>query len=344
MRSGDRSDDRRREQRAGSGLRQQRQAAAIEPGPVRQRDQKRDRARGPRIDRRQRCAPSCGRDREQREQRNQQRGPIGREQHQSEREPERQPVDPAAFVDRAPIEQQGERGERHPQNVRPELGRRHREREHTRHQKDRDGRVLRPHDRATQPVDRPERGDHARLRQGVDADDVTPSRGERDLGEPECQRRAEPGPELPLVPDRQHFRQVAGRARVEQRRHQQPQHRLRRGRGPEHGRRPLAQQPRNRNDTGHRRPGMERRMHATLEPNGKMADTNAQDRRRIARAPLSNTKNVARLSHVHSNGAIATASCVTTTSPSAAATGANERRWCGVGPSRASALKCSGTL
>ncbi len=74
---------------------------------------------------------------------------------------------------------------------------------------------------------RPVGGDHADLRQQIDAEQAVAGDVEGELGEPERERRPEIGAELEFVPDREHVRHVARRPGIEQRRHQRPQQRLR---------------------------------------------------------------------------------------------------------------------
>ncbi len=65
---------------------------------------------------------------------------------------------------------------------------------------------------------------------------------ERDIGEPERQRRAQISADLKFPAEGQHRRQVAGRAAIEQQRQEQPKPGLKQHHEPDHQPRPGADQ------------------------------------------------------------------------------------------------------
>ena len=95
---------------------------------------------------------------------------------------------------------------------------------HDRHrQQHRQHRLLAADDGARQIVEGPEGGDGAELRQQIDAEHVIADGAVGDIGQPERQRRAEPGSDLVFPAERQHGREIAGRAAIDQHRQQQPE-------------------------------------------------------------------------------------------------------------------------
>ena len=91
-------------------------------------------------------------------------------------------------------------------------------------------------------IENPERGDRAKLRQQIDAEHVIADGAEGDIGEPERQRRTEPGSDLVFPADRQHGREFPGRAAIEQHRQHQPEGGLQQHHEPDHQPRPGADQ------------------------------------------------------------------------------------------------------
>jgi len=102
--------------------------------------------------------------------------------------------------------QQDDGPQRHGEDDRAEVRRRHREGGHAHHQQHRERRVLRADDRSAEREHRPIGHDHANLRQQVDADQAAAGEIVGELGEPEGERRAEIGAELEFVSDREHAR------------------------------------------------------------------------------------------------------------------------------------------
>ena len=97
-------------------------------------------------------------------------------------------------------------------------------------------------DGARQQIQRPERGDPAKLRQQIDAEHVIAGGAEGDIGEPERQRRPEIGPDPVFPAIGEHGGEIAGRTSIEQQRQDQPQRRLKQHHEPDDQPRPGADQ------------------------------------------------------------------------------------------------------
>ena len=137
---------------------------------------------------------------------------------------ESKPIGPALLGYRTPVEQHGRRPERHGEDRRPEFRRRHTEGEDPDHQQDRHDRMRRTDHRAAEGKDTVKGSNHAHLRQQIDAEH--PGRAECKIGEPVGERRADIRTQRPVVRDRKQVREIAGRRRIQQRRHRYPQRRL----------------------------------------------------------------------------------------------------------------------
>jgi len=138
--------------------------------------------------------------------------------------------------------QQQQRPERARQHQGAELDAGRTECRHRHRQQHRQHRLLSADDGTREPEQRQERRDRAELRQQIDAEDVSADRPERDIGEPERQRRAEIGPDLIFAAEGDDRGEVAGRASIQQCRHDQPQRCLRQHHDPDHQPRPGADQ------------------------------------------------------------------------------------------------------
>ena len=183
---------------------------------------------------------------------NQDQSGVGRQQQKTGLDAEHQPGAPASVPRAGPEVQQDQRPQRRRNDSGAELRRRHRENRDAGHQHHRHHRMRGADQDAAEREHRPQRDDDAKLGQQIDAGHAERPVG--DLGEPERQRRPELGAELELMADRQHQRQLSGRACVEQRRHERPQHRLQNGHGPEQQARARAQQLDEQGHRNHRAP------------------------------------------------------------------------------------------
>ena len=115
-------------------------------------------------------------------------------------------------------------------------------------------RLLPADDDARQQIERPERGDVANLRQQIDAEHVIAAGTERDVGEPERQRRAEIGADLIFPAKGEHGGEVAWRAAVQHERQDQPDRGLEQQHEPDHQPRPGADQFDNQRGETHETP------------------------------------------------------------------------------------------
>ena len=215
-------------------------ARALQPRQMREDDDDERQQRDPRLGIEQRARPRAARQREHDQQRDQDQPDIARQQQQAEIEREQEPVAALAFADRAPVVQQRQRPQRRRQHGRAEIRARHREGGDADHQQHGEHRVARADDAAAEREHRPVGDDDAGLRQRVEPEGA--AEAERDLAEPERQRRPEIAAEHEFVADGEQQRHLAGRRAVEQRGHQRPQRGLRQRHGPEHHRRAPAQE------------------------------------------------------------------------------------------------------
>ncbi len=241
---------------------------------------------------------------------------------------EGQPIDPALFRDRAPIEQHGSRPQRHGEDRRPEFRRRHAEREDADHQQDRHHRVGRTDHRPAEREDTGEGHDHARLGHQIDAEHSGVA--EHRVGEPVGQRRADIRSQRQVVRDREQMGEIAGRRRIQQRRHHDPQQRLRENRKPEHQLRTRAQCFDVERDVKHRDLDG-RTVWSRNTFGGSLLRTKPFQKRRIRTKSLSlrkATTALARGADAHNgNGKTAARSAASPSrSACAMATGENERR------------------
>src|SRR6185312_10446914 len=133
---------------------------------------------------------------------------------------------------------------------RTEVRRRHRKRGNTGHQQHGKHGVARADDRAAQLEHRPISGDHAGLREQIDAECA--GNPERDLAEPERERRPEITAEQKFVAYGEENRNVAGWRAVEYGWDDDPERGLRQRRGPEYGRGTSAQKFDNKRYVMHR--------------------------------------------------------------------------------------------
>ena len=122
--------------------------------------------------------------------------------------------------------QEDDRPQRHSENDRSKVRRRHRERGNPDHEQHGERCMLRADDQASEREHRPIRDDHTDLREDVNADEPPAGEIEGQLGQPEGERRSQIRAKLKLVTDREHVCQLAGRAGIEQHRHEYPQQRL----------------------------------------------------------------------------------------------------------------------
>ena len=190
--------------------------------------------------------------REQQEQSDQDQPDISGEQQQPDLDRERKPIRAPPLAHRPPIMQEDNRPERHREDDRSEVGRRHREGRNADHEQHRKRRMLRTDDRTSEHEYRPVGDDHADLREHVDGEQAAAAEIVDQLGEPEGERRTEISTELELVSDRDHARQVARRPGIEQARNQRPQQRLCNRGQPNRKRRTRSQQFHEDRDVKHR--------------------------------------------------------------------------------------------
>ncbi len=174
--------------------------------------------------------------REDEQQAQQQEAGISGEQQEPGLEADCEPIEPPPLARRPPVMQQDQRPQRRRKKRRAELRRRHAERRDAGHQQHRQHGVARTDHDAAEREHGPQDDDHADLREQVDGKHAADAEGafSQPIGERRAIRIAEPG----FVRHRQHFGELAGRRRVEQRRHQRPQHSLGQRRGPKDRDRP----------------------------------------------------------------------------------------------------------
>ena len=222
--------------------RQGQRVGADQPDQIGQRQHDDHQQRKQRIERHQRAPSARGCEREGRDQDQEADRGRGRQQQQAGLDRPGEPRVAAMLADQPPGMQQQQRPQRPRQHQRAKLdagrterGNRHRQ-QHGKH------RLLPADDGARQQIKRPECGDGAKLRQQIDAEHVIAGGTKGDIGEPECQRRAEIGSDLVLPAVGEDGRKVAGRASIQQHRQQQPQRRLTQHHNPDHQPRPGADQ------------------------------------------------------------------------------------------------------
>ena len=148
------------------------------------------------------------------------------------------------------------------QEQRPEWTRKHRraefdagraERSDRHGQQHREHGLLSADDGARQMIEGPEGRDRANLRQHIDAEHVVARSAERDVGEPERQRRAEIGADLIFTAESEHDGEIAGRTAIEHERDKQPQRCLQQHHDPDHQPRPGTDQFDNQGSETHER-------------------------------------------------------------------------------------------
>ena len=193
----------------------------------------------PRLGRCERGAAARGDCREEGEHAEQDQRGIAREQHQGRGNAEPIPGASAVLHHRAPVVQQHQGPQRHGQDWRAEIRRRHGEQRNSRHQEHRHDGVRRTGDRATEREDAPIGRHHANLRQQVNAEHAGAAEG--NLGQPISERRTDTGIEAEFMADGEKLGQVARRGCIKQHRHNEPHQRLRERRRPEHQARARAQ-------------------------------------------------------------------------------------------------------
>ncbi len=146
------------------------------------------------------------------------------------------------LADQLPGMQQKQRPQRARQHQRAELDAGRAERHHRQREQYREHRLLPADDRAGQLIIDPEGDDGAGLRQQIDTEHVVAGGAESDVGEPERQRRTEPGSDLVFPSEGQRGGKVARRTAVEQHRQDQPKSGLGQHHDPDHQPRPGADQ------------------------------------------------------------------------------------------------------
>ncbi len=209
--------------------------------------------------------------------------------------------------------QQRQRPERHHQNLGPEIRRADGENRDTGHQQYGEHGVTFADCLASKLEHRPIGHQDAKLRQQIDACEMSARGAQGEFGEPIGERRRVACSQRHIASDRDHVRHIAGRRGIEDRGHHEPQKRLGQRGEPEHEAWPGAQ------DFDQQGYG---------EHAGRFCGTGGRHKPEGAREATRER-----------NRRSAAASCARP----ATATGEKLCRWWMVGPSRFSASKCSGT-
>ena len=215
-------------------MRQRKRVGPDQPDQIGQCQHDDHEQREQRIERHQRAPSALGRERKSGDQEQQERRGGGGQQQQPGLDRPCEPCVVPVLADQLPGMQQQQRPQRPRQHLRPELEPGRTERRDRHGEQHREDRLLSADDGARQEIKRPEHRDRAKLRQQIDAHDVITGGAKGDIGEPERQRRAEIGADLVFPAIGDHGSEVAGRAAIQQQRHQQPQCGLNQHHQPDH--------------------------------------------------------------------------------------------------------------